>query len=83
VGASVRLSVKVPVTAGPVLTVPVAAIVTAVHGRPAHVVVVTAARRRVVVPIITGPVADGLVAVQPVHTGGLRPGDRVLIGSGR
>jgi peptidoglycan hydrolase-like protein with peptidoglycan-binding domain len=83
VGAGVRLTIEAPVTAGPVLTVPVAAIVTAVHGRPAHVVVVTAARRRVVVPIITGPVADGLVAVQPVHTGGLRPGDRVLIGSGR
>jgi peptidoglycan hydrolase-like protein with peptidoglycan-binding domain len=83
VGASVRLSVKVPVTAGPVLTVPVAAIVSAGHGRLAHVVMITAARRRVIVPIISGPVADGLVAVQPVHTGGLRPGDRVLIGAGR
>jgi hypothetical protein len=37
-------------------------------------------RRRV--PVYTGPMADGLVAIQPVRAGTLHPGDRVLIGVG-
>ena len=80
IGAKVRLTLKAAVTAEPVLTVPVAAIIAAGHGRPTRVVKVTAARQRVSVAVFTGPTADGLVAVQPVRPASLRPGDRVLIG---
>ena len=83
VGAAARLTLEAAVTAGPVLTVPVSAITTAGRGRPAHVVKVLPTRLRVRVPVFTGPAADGLVAVQPVRPGALRPGDRVLIGVGR
>ena len=82
IGASVRLTLEAPVTSEPVLTVPVAAIVPATNGRTAHVFVQRGGNR-VKVAIITGPTADGLVAVQPVKHGLLRPGDRVLIGAGR
>jgi multidrug efflux pump subunit AcrA (membrane-fusion protein) len=80
VGAQVRLTLEAAVTAEPVLTVPAAAIIGAGHGRPTHVLKVTAARRHVSVPVFTGPTADGLVAVQPVRPARLRPGDRVLVG---
>jgi hypothetical protein len=40
----------------------------------------TRARQRISVAVYTGPSADGLVAVQPVKPGQLRPGDRVVIG---
>ncbi len=65
------------------LTVPVAAIIGGTHGRPARVVKILPPRRRVRVPVFTGPAANGLVAVQPVGPGALRPGDRVLVGVGR
>jgi hypothetical protein len=81
IGASVRLTLRAPVTSTPVLTVPAAAILAAGHGRAAHVVKITPGRR-VRVAIFTGPTADGLVAVQSVRRGELRPGDRVLIGAG-
>ncbi len=80
IGASVRLTLRAPVTSAPVLTVPVAAIL-AGKGRAAYVVKITAGPR-IRVAIFTGPTADGLVAVQPVRRGKLRPGDRVLIGVG-
>src|SRR6266704_1521383 len=83
VGAGVRLRLEPAVTAGPVLTVPVAAIIGGTHGRPARVVKILPPRRRVRVPVFTGPAANGLVAVQPVGPGALRPGDRVLVGVGR
>jgi multidrug efflux pump subunit AcrA (membrane-fusion protein) len=76
IGASVRLTLRAPVTSEPVLTVPVAAIY---HGRADHVVKMNAGRR-VRVAVVTGPTADGLVAVQ---RGTLRPGDHVLIGVGQ
>lgn len=82
IGASVRLTLEAPVTSEPVLTVPVAAIVPATHGRTAHVFVQRGGIR-VKVAVVTGPTADGLVAVQAVRHGLLRPGDRVLIGAGR
>jgi hypothetical protein len=81
IGASVRLTFRVPVTSSRVLTVPAAAILAAGHGRRAHVVKVTAGQRARVA-IFTGPTADGLVAVHSVRRGRLRPGDRVLIGVG-
>jgi len=80
IGAQVRLTLKAAVTAAPVLTVPVAAIITAGNGRPTRVLKVIAARQHVSVPVFTGPTADGLVAVQPVRPASLRPGDRVLVG---
>jgi hypothetical protein len=80
IGASVRLTLRAPVTNAPVLTVPVAAIL-AGKGRAAYVVKITAGRR-IRVAIFTGPISDGLVAVQSVRRGKLRPGDRVLIGVG-
>lgn len=81
IGTSVRLTLRAPVTSAPVLTVPVAAVLAAGHGRAAYVVKITAGRR-VRVAIFTGPTADGLVAVQSTRPGELRPGDRVLIGAG-
>ena len=81
-GAAVRLTLRPPVTAEPVLTVPVAAFVSAGHGRAGYVTVIRAGRR-VKVRVLTGPTADGLVAVQPVRQGAIRPGDHVLIGAGR
>ena len=80
IGVRVRLTIEAPVTSGPVLTVPLAAVIAAGHGHPVHVVKITASRRRVSVAIYAGPSADGLVAVQPVRPGQLRPGDRVVIG---
>jgi hypothetical protein len=88
----VRLTLRAAVTTEPVLTVPVAAIMPASSGlanngtasrvQADHVVKLTAGRR-VRVAVVTGPTADGLVAVQPVRRGSLRPGDNVLIGAGR
>ncbi len=84
IGAGVRLTLRAPVTGEPVLAVPVAAIMTGGHGQgqASHVIKLTAGRR-VRVAVVTGPTADGLVAVQPVRRGTLRPGDHVLIGVGR
>jgi hypothetical protein len=80
VGASVRLTIEAPLTVSPVLTVPAAAIIAPVHGRPARVIRVSGGRRTSVA-IRTGPSAAGLVAVQSVRPGALSPGDRVLIGT--
>jgi len=81
IGARVRLTLAVPVTAEPVLTVPIAAFVPAGHGRAGHVTVLKGGRR-VRVRVLTGPTADGLVAVQPERPGALNSGDHVLIGVG-
>lgn len=83
IGARVRLTLWAAVTSGPVLAVPLAAIMAARHGRPAYVVKITSGGHRIRVPIFIGPTADGLAAVQPVTRDMLRPGDRVLIGTGR
>jgi hypothetical protein len=90
IGSAVRLTLMAPVTNGPVLTVPLAAVFTAAghRPRPAHrssafVVLVTGHGRRRHVAVSTGPAAGGFVAVQPFTAGALRPGDQVLIGVGR
>lgn len=80
VGASVRLTIEVPVTASPVLTVPLAAVIAGRPGHPATVVKLTGGRRTTV-PVRTGPTAAGLVAVQSVTAGALGPGDHVLVGT--
>lgn len=87
IGANVRLTLRAPVTGEPVLTVPVAAIASArtgpaSHGRAGQVIELRAGRR-IRVAVVAGPTADGVVAVQPVRRGTLRPGDHVLIGVGR
>ncbi|MGN6792677.1 MAG: hypothetical protein ACTHJW_09850 [Streptosporangiaceae bacterium] len=82
IGARVRLTLEVPVTTAPVLTVPLAAFVPIGPGHAGHVTVLRAGRQ-VKVRVLTGPTADGLVAVQPLRQGALRPGDHVLIGVGR
>ena len=79
VGARVRLTLLPAVTAGPVLSVPATAIFAARSGAGGHVVVLARGRRRRVA-VAVGPDAGGLVAVQPLTAGALRPGDRVLIG---
>src|SRR5258708_4853891 len=81
IGARVRLTLIAPVTSAPVLIVPVAAILGAGHGRAPHVVKLPAGHG-VGVAFFPAPTADGLVAVQSVRRGELRPGDRVLIGVG-
>jgi hypothetical protein len=83
IGARVRLTLYSAVTAGPVLTVPVAAISGGAHHQSAYVVRVTGRDRRTRVAVFTGPRAEGLVSVQSVRPDALRPGDRVLIGRGR
>jgi multidrug efflux pump subunit AcrA (membrane-fusion protein) len=80
IGAHVRLTLDVPVASEPVLTVPLSAFVPSGHGPVGHVVVLRAGRR-VKVRVLTGPTADGLLAVQPVPQGALKPGDHVLIGA--
>jgi hypothetical protein len=81
IGVRVRLTLWLAATSGPVLAVPLAAVVTA-HGS-ATVVRLTAGRRRLSIRVRTGISADGLVAVQPVIPGALKPGDRVVLGVSR
>ena len=81
IGSAVRLTLLMPVTGGPVLTVPVTAVFS--RGPSAFVVLVAASGRRTQVPVTTGPAAGGFVAVQPATSGILDPGDDVLIGVGR
>jgi hypothetical protein len=81
IGSTVRLTLLVPVTAGPVLTVPLTAVFSG--RRSAFVVLVSAAGHRQQVAVSTGPAAGGFVAVRATAPGALRPGDHVLIGVGR
>jgi hypothetical protein len=81
IGSAVRLTLLMPVTGGPVLTVPLTAVFS--RGPSAFVVLVAASGRRTQVPVTTGPAAGGFVAVQPAASGALDPGDHVLIGVGR
>ncbi len=80
IGSRVRLTLEAPVTSGPVLAVPLSAIYAARRGTSAYVVKIAAGGLAQRIAVLTGPSADGLVAVQAAHQGRLRPGDRVLIG---
>jgi hypothetical protein len=82
IGSRVRLTIFVPVTGGPVLSVPVTAVFasSAGHGAPSYVVRISARGLRKRVAVSTGPAAGGFVAVQAVTPGALAPGDHVLIG---
>lgn len=87
IGAKVRVTLMVPVTGRPVLSVPLAAVFGT--GRPsgAYVLVTASAGQPAPgglvhrVPIRTGPMAGGWVAVQPVTAGALRRGSRVVVGT--
>jgi len=87
IGAQVKVTLMVPVTARPVLSVPLAAVFGSAHTGAAYVIVVARAgragpwRRRHRVPVLTGPMAGGWVAVRPVTPGTLGPGSRVLVGT--
>lgn len=81
IGSAVRLTLLMPVTGGPVLTVPLTAVFS--HGQSVFVMLVAANGRRTRVPVTTGPAAGGFVAVQPAASGALYPGDHVLIGVGQ
>jgi hypothetical protein len=80
IGTRVRVTLWLAATSGPVLAVPLAAVITA-HGSAS--VIRLAAGRRISVAVRTGISADGLVAVRPVLAGALKPGDRVVLGVGR
>lgn len=82
IGITVRLTLTARLTAGPVLLVPVAAIFGPDLHQVAYVVTTTAEGQQTKIAVFTGPTAGGLVAVQSVHAGALRPGDRVVIGIG-
>ncbi|MEV6211778.1 peptidoglycan-binding protein [Kitasatospora sp. NPDC051914] len=79
VGQNVRITVKRSATADPVLCVPVAAVFTDATGRTA-VTRIDSGGRRITVPVTPGVNADGYVAVTPVQTAQLQPGDPVVVG---
>ncbi|HXS66518.1 MAG TPA: peptidoglycan-binding domain-containing protein [Streptosporangiaceae bacterium] len=83
VGTKVRLTLWVPVSEGPVLTVPLAGVFSGQQGRPPYVVRIAADGQRQEVAVHTGLAADGLVAVSAVRPGSLSPATRVLIGVGK
>lgn len=80
-GQDLKLTIVAARTAGPVLTVPQAAIFASADGQ-VYVTKVTATRSRVRVPVRTGFTGDGLVEVAPVNKGALHAGDTVAVGLG-
>jgi hypothetical protein len=88
IGRTVRLTLLVPVTSRPVLTVPLTAVFSSPGAQPAgapslaYVVLAGRDGRRYRVAVLTGPTAGSLVAVRTVTPGGLRPGEHVVIGAG-
>jgi multidrug efflux pump subunit AcrA (membrane-fusion protein) len=77
-GQDVRITVTAAATATAVLAVPEAAI-TAGADTHTSVTVATAVGGRRTVRVTTGVSADGMVQVTPAD-GGLKPGDRVVVG---
>jgi peptidoglycan hydrolase-like protein with peptidoglycan-binding domain len=80
-GQNLKLTIIAAHTAGPVLTVPQAAIFASADGQT-YVTKVTAMRSRVRVPVRTGFTGDGLVEVAPGSGGTLHAGDTVAVGVG-
>ncbi len=83
VGTKVRLTLRVPVSSGPVLTVPLAGIFSGQQGHSPYVVRIAANGQRQAVAVHTGLTAGGLVAVSAIRPGSLSPATRVLIGVGK
>jgi multidrug efflux pump subunit AcrA (membrane-fusion protein) len=77
-GENVLVTVVTGQTEGPVLTVPVAAIVTSASGT-SYVTVVGAHGIQTDVPVTPGISENGHVQVTPVHSGALAAGDRVVV----
>jgi HlyD family secretion protein len=77
-GENVLVTVDTGQTEGPVLTVPVAAIVTSASGT-SYVTVVGAHGIQTSVPVTPGISENGYVQVTPVHPGALAAGDRVVV----
>ncbi|SDH21895.1 Putative peptidoglycan binding domain-containing protein [Sinosporangium album] len=80
VGTPVTVRVSVGETDDPVLSVPVAAVVTSADGKP-RVQVETSTDKTKDVEVRTGLTADGNVEVTPVNSGDLKEGDRVVVGN--
>ena len=77
-GENVLVTVETGRTEGPVLTVPVAAIVTTGSGT-SYVTVVGADSKQTQVPVTPGISENGYVQVTPVRAGQLASGDRVVV----
>jgi Putative peptidoglycan binding domain len=77
-GENVLVTVETGKTEGPVLTVPVAAIVTTASGT-SHVTVVGAHGKQTEVTVTPGISENGYVQVTPQQPGALATGDRVLV----
>jgi Putative peptidoglycan binding domain len=77
-GENVLVTVQTGRTEGPVLTVPVAAIVTTASGT-SDVTVVGAHGKQTKVPVTPGISENGYVQVTPVTPGALAAGDRVAV----
>ncbi len=77
-GENVLVTVKTGRTEGPVLTVPVAAIVTTASGT-SYVTVTGPHDKRAQVPVTPGISENGYVQVTPVTAGKLAAGDRVVV----
>jgi multidrug efflux pump subunit AcrA (membrane-fusion protein) len=77
-GENVLVTVDTGQTEGPVLTVPVAAIVTTASGT-SHVTVVGARGKQTEVTVTPGLSENGYVEVTPVKSGALAAGDRVVV----
>jgi hypothetical protein len=77
-GENVLVTVETGQTEGPVLTVPVAAIVSTASGT-SYVTVAGAHGKQAQVPVTPGLSENGFVQVTPVTSGALRAGDRVVV----
>ena len=77
-GENVLITVQTGQTEGPVLTVPVAAIVTSASGT-SYVTVVGAHGQQTDVPVTPGISENGYVQVTPARRGALAAGDRVVV----
>jgi Putative peptidoglycan binding domain len=77
-GENVLVTVQTGQTEGPVLTVPVAAIVTTASGT-SYVTVVGAHDKQTEVPVTPGISENGYVQVTPAKSGALAAGDHVVV----
>jgi hypothetical protein len=77
-GENVLVTVETGQTEGPVLTVPVAAIVTTASGT-SHVTVVGAHGKQTEVTVTPGISENGFVQVTPAKSGALAAGNRVVV----
>jgi peptidoglycan hydrolase-like protein with peptidoglycan-binding domain len=77
-GENVLVTVQTGQTEGPVLTVPVAAIVTTASGT-SYVTVAGAHGKQANVPVTPGITENGYVQVTPAKPGALAAGDRVVV----